>query len=440
MPRLSPSGIVLALSLLTATPGWAQSDCSAPANWTSHQAVPPPDPANAPSSNCAFHVWAWQTYLWMTQPGSDGLPRFLSFPTPAETFAPQGPAPASATAASPRTLQLTVLPSKSSDQGKSSALLDLEGILQAGSRGMLIHRDGRAIYYSINMNSTYYDFIRGKKYFDPDVYVNAPDTENFPIGTLEFKYAWRIVQEGEDTSKFFVRPAEINLLVERDGKVVVDPKQKTTVNVALVGAHVVGVVKDHPEFIWATFEHVENAPDLPSGILPNSDTPVSDKDWTFYKAGIPAKDSNQPNANKVKIADPAKQTLTPITHVFRQFAWGSQPSDDRNAQDIVALNSAVRTQTLAGAAVWRNYMLIGGTWLPPNSLRPNENYFLRAVASTRLSNATMETFTQTLNCFGCHSTRGSTRDGVTLPPKNMNISHAMTDAFFNAKRAANAGQ
>ena len=29
---------------------------------------------------------------------------------------------------------------------------------------------------------------------------------------------------------------------------------------AMVGLHVVGSVKGHPEMVWATFEHIDNAP------------------------------------------------------------------------------------------------------------------------------------------------------------------------------------
>jgi hypothetical protein len=38
------------------------------------------------------------------------------------------------------------------------------------------------------------------------------------------------------------------------------PNGQKTVNLAMVGMHVVGSTKGHPEMIWATFEHIGNAP------------------------------------------------------------------------------------------------------------------------------------------------------------------------------------
>ena len=341
-----------------------QPPCEAPAAWTSHAAVPAPDPSVAPSSNCAFHVWAWQTLLWMTQPGADGKPQFLGFPTTAETFAPEGASPASFVAsATPRTLKLTARVTKSSDP--------FDSIVQASTRGVLIHRSGSAVYYSINVGPAYYEFIRANRYYDPIAFEAAPATDTFPVGALEFKYSWRILADGEDAAGFYTQPAEIQLLIERDGKVVTDPTRTKPVTAALVGVHVVGVVRDHPEFIWATFEHQDNAPDLPAGMAVTSPAPVSDKNWTFYTANTPAAQGNLSNADAVKLADPAQQTLTPVTHAFRQFPWGSQPGNSDNAANIVSLNAGVRSRVLP-SSVWQNYMLIGGTWLPSNSLAPNQ--------------------------------------------------------------------
>jgi hypothetical protein len=410
----------------------AQGSCEAPTAWTSHATVPPPDASVPLTSNCAFHLWAWQTLLWMTQPAADGKPRFLGFPNTAETFAPAAASPAIFVArATPKVLTLTARAAKSSDPFGS--------ILQAGSDGVLIHRGGRAVYYSVNFDPTYYNFIRNKKYFDPAIFEAAPADQNFPDGALEFKYSWRILAENESATGFYTQQADIQLLIDQNGEVKTDPSQVRRVNAALVGIHVVGVVKDHPEFIWATFEHKDNAPDLPAGMAPDAPTPVSDKDRVFYRANTPASQSNLPNGGAVRLVDPAAQTLTPVTDVFRRFPWGSQPADAGNAANIVALNASVRSRVLSSDPVWQNYILIGGTWLPPNSLAPNQSLGTRAVASTRLSNATMETFMQDedTNCLTCHNTRGAFKAGVRLPPKNLNLSHSLTEAYFRAQKSLN---
>lgn len=44
-----------------------------------------------------------------------------------------------------------------------------------------------------------------------------------------------------------------------------------TVTVALVGLHVVGTTINHPEFLWATFEHKLNSPEQPDNwFAPNA--------------------------------------------------------------------------------------------------------------------------------------------------------------------------
>jgi hypothetical protein len=430
VPRLL---ICACLLIFTPNPSFAQASCDAPAAWTSHATVPQPDSSIAPSSNCAFHVWAWQTLLWMTQPATNGDLRFLGFPSAEETFA-QTSAASFVAPTAPKVLRLAARVTKSSDPFNS--------ILQATSNGVLIHRGGRAVYYSVNFDPTYYNFIRTKKYFDPTIFEAAPADEVFPVGALEFKYSWRVLSDGEDAPGYYTRQAEIDLLVNQNGEVKTDPSQHKQVKVALIGVHVVGVVQDHPEFIWATFEHKDNAPDLPAGMATSAPDPVSDKNFLFYVAGTPAKQSNNINVGQVRLVDAAAQTLEPVTNVFRRFPWGSRPADAANAADVVALNTSVRGRVLASDPIWQNYMLIGGTWLAPNSLAPDQALGSRAVASTRLSNATMETFTQggNTNCFTCHSTQGADQAGVNLPPKNLNLSHSLTNAYFQAKKSVNAAK
>src|SRR4051794_11269786 len=57
----------------------------------------------------------------------------------------------------------------------------------------------------------------------------------------------------------------------------------TVTTVALTGMHVVGVVKNHPEFIWATFEHNTMAAKYDWAATTNQDVPVtSDQDLLFF--------------------------------------------------------------------------------------------------------------------------------------------------------------
>lgn len=416
--------------LILGSTATAQADCAALPSWSSHSAVPAPNNAE-PMSNCAFHQWAWNMFLWMTQDAGDGTLRFQKFASFDQVFDQSVAKTAFAALKQPALLPLKP---RSAKGGPSS---DLSEINQAGSRGILVHESkaqpgaGRVVYYSINVTPDFYNFVRDNGYQNPETYFKAPAEQNFPVGAAEFKYSWRVLEDGDDTSGMFTIDAEIEQLVEGpDGTIVTDPTKTDKARVALVGMHVVGVVENHPEFIWATFEHNKNAPNIPTSGLPAPDQPVSDQNWTFYKANTPVNKSNLPNNGQLKLADASAQLFTPPNNVFRRFPWGGGNSE--NVSNIQSLNASVRATTLKDAPIWGNYFLVGATWGPSSATQPLvPNQVVTGLGSIQLSNSTIETFTQeSANCFTCHSTFGSIKDGHQLPGKNMNISHAMTMGYF----------
>lgn len=415
--------------LLAAAQSNAQTGCEVPPSWTSHAAVPAPGTAE-PMSLCAFHQWSWNTFLWITQETGAGGLRFQTFANVDHLFDTSG-SRAFTELAQPKLLSLKPR------SGKGGPSSELSEINQAGSRGILVHESqahpgtGRGVYYSINVNDVYYDFVRRNGFEDPDTYAAAPNDMNFESGATEFKYSWKIVEAGEDTTGYFTTDAEIELLTQKaDGTIVTDPGKTTVAKVALVGIHVAGTVDNHPEMIWATFEHKNNAPDLPDDMPPSSDKAVSDRDWSFYKAGTPANEGNLYNAEKIKFADEAAQLLTPATNVYRRFAWGGGSSE--NSAVIQSLNASVLSTTLGSDPIWKNYHLIGAVWGPSSASEPLvPNQYVSGLGSVNLSNSTIETFTQeTSNCFTCHSTFGAIKNGKQLPGKNMNVSHIMTMGYF----------
>jgi hypothetical protein len=238
--------------------------------------------------------------------------------------------------------------------------------------------------------------------------------------------------EGADSAEFYTEQTTVPLLVNKaGGGIMVDPSGKTRpVTVALVGLHVVGVTDNHPEFLWGTFEQVQNAPDLPAGINPTD--PVSKESFTFYAANTPM------NACNVRatpsISDATKQTVAPITNVYRQYATGD--AEPPRTFDINAVNKAARSEMKTIKVnppqpkenVWAHYKLIGTLWLKPNTLAPNNgNMVPDGVGSVHLANATLETYFQgpQFSCFLCHNTGGSTSGKTQYPGKNINISHVI---------------
>ena len=408
------------------------SACAAKSNWFPHSKTPrPDDQAFKSSSNCEFHQWSWQMFLWLTQDWG-GKPRFLSFQSPQSLLGMNS-----------RSLQPHTSP-----VGKPETL---DEYLQAGTDGILVDHKGRAVYYSQYVNPTFADFIKSNNLTDPASVQSFDPDKSFDITTLELKASWKIVAEGENVSDFFTMKTRVNTLRNQGGKIVIDENSSEMVTVALVGFHIGGVVNGHPEMIWATFEHKSNAPNVPEN--PTPDTIISDKDWLFYTANTRYADCNvNPADSPALTLNEKTQVISPITQVCRQFEFGNDPDNPaqkksnmkQNDDNIALLNSSVHKK-LKPNDVWKNYHEVGAIWfLNQNQLKPGLSLATDGIGtnqeltgSLKLSNATIETFTQTQstmnNCFRCHNTEQRFPPIPTLDPLpalNINISHAFVNIYF----------
>ena len=401
-------------------------------------------------NDCDFYRFAWQSFLFATEVEKGGSdPRFLKFATPEEVFGSY------ASIAFPKRRDVNDLV-LSPRMLKSKQGIDVTTVFQAVSDGVVVDQNGRAVYYGLHMNDAFVAFVKRNKLTKPDGIAKADKALMFEPGCLEFKSSWRIVGKGEDCSDFITKTARLPTLVTRENKIVVDPSTPRDEKVALVGLHVVGVAKGHPEFIWATFEHIRNAPDLPVDlinrdfqILPAgvSDV-VADKPWTFCSEGAHAKDCNLLNKDKIKIVNESDQTLAPITQVFRYYSFGGD-----NPRGVASLNASVHEKLPAGD-VRKNYEMIGAVWLDNpldkdgkmGTFVENKSFSDNLLAgATKLSSSTMETFSQNLkdplavkNCFGCHDTQSVQVPNITPPiildPKRINVSHMIQRAFSHGKQ------
>jgi len=329
--------------------------------------------------------------------------------------------------------------------GRAAKATKLDLVQQAGPDGIMVDLQGHPIYYSIHSDKTFGAFVRKNGLLDPDKLRAFDPNISFPVDTLTLKAAWKVVEPGENVSSFYTKQAKIALLAMKNGQIVVT-RGTVTKKVALVGFHIAGTVNGHPEMIWATFEQMQNAPDLPKAMnqmAPND--AVSDKDWTFYTAKTPFKSCNvnSAGAGALKL-DEAAQTLSPVTQVCRIVPYGGGTTG--NVANIMTLNDSVH-ETLTG--VWKNYFEVGAIWFNrPDGLKPDCTFQPGALqcsptpiltGSTQLSNATVETFTQSQsaqdNCFACHNTVQVTSPNTSmssLPGKNVDISHVLINAYFDA--------
>jgi hypothetical protein len=91
-------------------------------------------------------------------------------------------------------------------------------------------------------------------------------------------------------------------------------------------------------------------------------------------------------------------TISP-SDTLRERPWGLPGATPGGNAEVISINNTVRS-LLDPADVRKNYFHEGTTWTifgaPPNA--GNQ------VGTNKLSNMTMETYTQGGNCFNCHST------------------------------------
>jgi hypothetical protein len=403
--------------------------CAAPAAWFPHSKTPEPDPNQPFESLCDFHQWAWQSFLWLTQT-SGGKLRFETFPSLQDVISGKD------SSGTRGPMLLTIRTQKGLGPHRP-----ISEIQQANSLGVLVDHAGRAGYYSQFVNPAMFQQIVSQRWNDPTVLNQISPTTVFATGNVELKALWKIVQPGEDTRGFYVRPALVSRLVlGPNGTIQTDSSAPPLqVRVALAGLHVVGWVKGHPEAVWASFEQRNNAPDLAPNQSPSA--PVSNRNWTYYTANTPDIGCNQIDSTNLKL-DPKTQTLKPVTQVCRQFPYGmvaGTPTNDPNLQAILSLNASVQRQL--GKDVARNYFEVGAVWIHPPTgpvvLPPNSTLQQMPLAgSTLLNNSVVETFTQNVvgnnNCFGCHNTMMYNPPNSSIPSlqgTDINLSHVILEAY-----------
>lgn len=197
-----------------------------------------------------------------------------------------------------------------------------------------------------------------------------------------------------------------------------------TVNLALVGMHIVGSVAGHPEMIWGTMEHVNNTPNPAYTYTNTGGSTVSVLADTNFGAGTPwlfsSATATSFNVSHMTMGGVSNTDITSIlpfaisasdTQRTRPFGFGSSAlglTVARSNAEVIATNADVNAR-LVGADIRKKYFHVGSTW---NISATDFTH----VGTNMLSNTTMETYTQgSLNCFDCHtSTPGSNNDPNVL--------------------------
>ena len=188
--------VLLSLCVLARSTALAEDPpCLAQANWFPKT----PAPTNGkpdPKLDCDFYSWAWETSLYLTQEDRHGMgPRFLSYTTPTELFG------WASDARFPQTSRKMLMLAPRFGELKFPVGNDL--FRQAQTNGVLIDQNGHAVFYATHMNPEFVKFVKTNQLTNPQKLHDAAADLKFTKGSLELKSSWKIVEKGEDTSRFF---------------------------------------------------------------------------------------------------------------------------------------------------------------------------------------------------------------------------------------------
>lgn len=304
-----------------------------------------------------------------------------------------------------------------------------------GSPNWLADRYGNQVFYEILINEDEYNYFVQNHLYNAEIgYLKTAGGQQVDLpkgaiggalGAMEFKAAWVTMAQGDHDWSTYKQSTAVIYDAAHDSCEVAD--------VALVGLHIIHKTESQPQWIWATFEHQDNAPDLrdaqagtagdgflfynpsctaqtiPAQCVGNS---VLNPDGsTFCDAtlvGSPSMTSCQPNTSPGFCITPACPAMS--VQVARQ-----NPIADGQDNLVASLNQAAH-QMIAQTApdsVFLNYMLVDVLWsdspvdqntatLPP-PLAPLSISGMRPAPTERpIVNTTMETYIQSTTCIECH--------------------------------------
>ncbi|WP_051666534.1 hypothetical protein [Pedobacter sp. R20-19] len=346
-----------------------------------------------------FDLFSWESFIALNwSPDSteiigqhgDNATVWETWKENAEVFLPDGSKPAPWNAALQQKNKVLV------QVGKTPTVL-LTDVTQPFLTGPLIDQNGQYTRFEIVMNEKMFDYIDNNVLYNYQGQQKFTDTIAFPSGNNEkkahgaimVKASWKIMGKGDDTTRFHKTRATIHVNAI--------PKQSVkdttyTALVGLVGLHIGTKSQNNPQWIWSTFEQVDNAPTF---------NEVKDIHYNFYNAAAGNNNMNNAPAHPWNPSIPG-QTPSQIVRLTPIFE-GTQALNDAFHKKLIAVNPKT---------VWQYYELVGTQWPVHAKQSATGDPF-----PVYMANSTLESYIQgvvregkisyvpgvTSSCIGCHN-------------------------------------
>lgn len=410
----------LSLGLLAAA-GASPAHAATPAryNCLAPPTVAPTLPADAALSNQDnFNCFAWQQFIALTWPSKPGSPGEADTSVPAARYGEPGDAtPPVWETYSPDTTvfkanalppdpfgTLQPIPAECSQAlsrvpgGVLSANTKLVGfpseglssIVQAGTKyGWVTAQNGKPTYYDVRLNKVEYDYIVGNGFYNALNQGTAATSGGgvlLPNGSIEIKAGWLEITDHTLWPRYRMTQT---IVVERSGTA-------TTCRVADMGLVAIHIIQKTPlgqQFVWTSFEHVDNQPTYGGAVDHDRGyayyNPKCDPNTDYYKCEV-NREPTCKTVDGVKVCDPVSAPVQVMKIV---------PMTSPTA----ALNADVQASIRAAnpASVYQHYQLVDSLWpndsttIPPHAIAPLYNGDPQpTLAQGSLLNPLIETYFQ----------------------------------------------
>ena len=374
-----------------------------------------------------FDFYSWLTFIALNspadgktigqgpRPGGDALTRWESlqnYRPLADVMLPGGAKPTWGTRIVPDACK------KLDGPGKIVLQVIEEAWNQPFKTGPLIDQNGNYALFDILMNEPMFDFIldnglyskQGQQSFNEEIAfpegVN-PDPKKQPptlgrMGAVMLKTSWRVLDPDKDKA-LAARFHTADTLIYFPPGTAAGPScvEKT---LGLVALHVGHKTKPAPQWVWSTFEQVDNVPDQ-SAVAAGQLLPR----YSFFNAACKDCPVNQ---TPPQPWDPPASLQ--FHSNFRSQVVRVKSLPQEVIDEVADLNRQFRA-VLKGT-VWENYELITTQW-PSDATNPIDP--TGVPAPTYLANTTLETYSQgsvplaSSSCMACHGNATTQHDPAT---------------------------
>jgi hypothetical protein len=300
--------------------------------------------------------------------------------------------------------------------GKTPGLL--EAFSQPFDTGPLVDQHGRFARFELLVNEPMFNDIvndglyskAGQRSFQAQgrtvQFACGDNAKPGAVGAIMVKAAWRVLDtaQGDDPSRFHSSTALVYTPALNNPKTPATCRKET---VGLVGFHIAHKTNDASQWIWSTFEHVDNVPteaEVKSGKLKPR--------YNFYNPGCKDCPVNAPPPRPWDPNKGAAPSQIVRVDVLPDFATTSAASHNEAAHKLLS--------AISPKSVWLNYELISTQW-PTNTQFGKCQPFTTdpdgSPAPTFLANSTLESYVQgdvpnvSSSCIRCHGNATDTAGG-----------------------------